>query len=107
MKLATLAYVASASAICLTNSDTGNGTCDTGLPSASASGSLTSLLQVVFAVFGAIAVLMIVIAGLNFVTAQGDPSKVAKARNTIIYALVGLVIAVSAEAFVTFVIGRI
>jgi hypothetical protein len=97
-----LGYVAGATAVCL-----GGGNCDTGLPTAAANSSaLQHLLQIVFGIFGAIAVLMIVIAGLHFIEAQGDPSKIAKARNTIIYALVGLVIAISAEIIVSFVLGK-
>ena len=74
----------------------------TGLPHASASSTnLQQILQIVFGVVGALAVLFIVIAGLRFVLAQGDPQDVAKARSTIIYALVGLLIALAAEAIVS------
>lgn len=80
----------------------------TNLPQGSASGSgLHSLLQIFIATLAAIAVLIIIIAALNFVTSGDDPQKVAKARNTIVYALAGLVIAVSAEAIVTFVLGNV
>lgn len=79
----------------------------TGLPTVGASSdNLHSLLQVVFGVLAALAVLMVTIAALNFINAQGDPAKVTKARNTIIYALVGLVLSLSAEAIVTFVLGK-
>ena len=78
----------------------------TNLPTAAASSdNLQNLLQIAFGILAAVAVLMIVIAGLSFVSAEGDPQKVAKARNTIIYALIGLVVAVIAEAIVTFVLG--
>jgi type IV secretory pathway VirB2 component (pilin) len=80
----------------------------TNLPQGAASSSnLQHLLQIVIGTLAAIAVLIIVIAGLNIVTAGGDPAKVAKARGAIIYALIGLVIAVSAEAIVTFVLGKV
>jgi hypothetical protein len=79
----------------------------TGLPVAGASsGNLHSLLQVVFGVFAVLAVLMVTISALNFINAQGDPNKVTNARNTIIYALVGLVLSLSAEVIVTFVLGK-
>lgn len=85
---------------------TGGGFC-TNLPVAGASGSnLHALVQIALGIFAAVAVLIIVIAGLNFVYAQGDPQKVTKARNTIIYALIGLGVAVSAELIVTFVLGK-
>jgi hypothetical protein len=85
---------------------TGQGFC-TDLPKAGAtSANLHALLQVLFGIFGALAVLMIVVASLNFINGEGDPQKVARARNTIIYALVGLVVALSAEIIVTFVLGK-
>jgi type IV secretory pathway VirB2 component (pilin) len=80
----------------------------TNLPQGAASSSnLQHILQIVIGTLAAVAVLIIVIAGLNFVTAGGDSQKVAKARGTIVYALVGLVIAISAEAIVTFVLGNV
>jgi hypothetical protein len=82
--------------------------CNTGLPKASASsGNLHSLLQIVFAVAGGIAVIMIVLGGLRFITAQGDANGVAQARKTLLFALVGLMIALFAEVVVTFVIGKL
>ena len=84
-----------------------SGECDTNLPSPAASGAqFQHLLQVALGVFAVIAVLMIIISALNIVYAEGDSNKVAKARSSIIYALVGLVIAISAEIIVTFVVGR-
>jgi len=82
--------------------------CDTGLPLVQANGaSVTSIFQLVFGFIGALAVLIIVIAGLRFILANGDPQTISKARNTIIYAAVGLAIAVSAEVIVTFVLGHV
>lgn len=84
----------------------GNSYC-TGLPTAGASsGNLQHLVQIVLGTLAAVAVLIIVIAGLKFITAQGDPQGTTRARETIIYALVGLAIAVLAEVIVTFVIGK-
>ena len=81
--------------------------CSTGLPVVSASSTnFHSLLQLALGVIAAVAVLIIVLAGLKFVTAQGDPQEVAKARSTIIYALIGLVVAVSAEIIVSFVLNK-
>ena len=88
----------------------GDGTqdCDTGIPKVQATGTqVHEVLSIVFGAFAAVAVLMLVIAGLRFVTANGDPAEINKARSTIIYALVGLVISLSAEAFVAFALGKI
>jgi hypothetical protein len=84
----------------------GSTPCDTGLPVVQST-QLTTIFQYLFGTIGAIAVLIIVIAGLRFILANGDPQNVAKARNTIIYAGVGLVVAVSAEIIVTFVLNNV
>lgn len=82
--------------------------CDTGLPGiAVTTTQLQQILQITFGIFAAVAVLMIVISGLNFITAQGNPQETAKARNTIIYSVIGLVIALSAETIVSFAIGKV
>jgi len=65
--------------------------------------SVADILEVVFAVLGVVAFLIIVLAGLRFILSRGEPDKAAKARNTIIYAAVGLVIAVSAFTLVRFI----
>ncbi|MFA5004363.1 MAG: pilin [Candidatus Saccharimonadales bacterium] len=69
-----------------------------------ASTALSTVLQIVFGVTGAIALLVITIAGFRYVVSQGDPNSVAQAKNTIIYALVGLLISIAAFSIVTFVV---
>jgi hypothetical protein len=86
----------------------GGGSCSTGLPVVQASqSSLQIILQIVFGIIGAVAVIIVILGALNMTLAEGDPGKVAKARQTVIFALVGLVVAISAEAIVTFVLGRL
>lgn len=81
--------------------------CSTGLPKVAANqNSLTVAMQLVFGIIGAIAVITIIVGALSMISAQGDPQKVAKARQTVIFAVVGLAIAISAEAIVTFTIGH-
>lgn len=65
------------------------------------------VLSFVFGALGALAVLIIVIAALQYVISAGDAQKVAKAKDAIIYALVGLVVAILAYAIVNFVLGGI
>ena len=84
-----------------------SGACPTGLPHVAANGSqLPTILQIVFGVAAALAVLMVVIGGLRLVTSEGDPQAAAKGRMTILYAVVGLAISVSAELIVSFVLRR-
>lgn len=65
------------------------------------------ILQIVFATMGAIAILVIAVAGLQYVLSNGDPQKTARAKDTIIYAVIGLVVAIMSFAIVTFVLGRL
>lgn len=55
-------------------------------------------------VLGAIAVIMIIIGGIKYVTSQGDSSAVTSAKNTILYSVIGLIVAILAYAIVNFVI---
>jgi len=97
-------FASSAAVLCTTGAACGT----TDLPVVGASGaSIASIFQLVFGVIGSLAVLIIVVAGLRFILANGDPQTVSQARNTIIYAAVGLAIAVSAEIIVTFVLGHV
>jgi len=79
------------------------------LPQVTAPGTspIQTGLQIVFGIFGAVAVLIITIAGFQFVLSRGDPQRTATARNTIIYAVIGLAVSMSAFAVVTFMIGRV
>lgn len=73
------------------------------LPKPPADGAqIQEILTVVFWFIGAIAFLMVVISGLRFVLSGGEPDKIAKARSALVYSLIGLLIAVSAQAIVAF-----
>jgi ABC-type amino acid transport system permease subunit len=70
-------------------------------------GTITTILSIVFGIIGALALLVITIAGFRYILSAGDPQKTADAKSTIIYALIGLVVAISAEAIVAFVVNRL
>ncbi len=67
-------------------------------------GMFNTVSNVLLFIVGAIAVIMIVIGGLRYVTSGGDANNVVAAKNTILYALVGVIIAILAYAAVDFVI---
>jgi hypothetical protein len=69
------------------------------------SGIFSTISSVLLFIVGAIAVIMIVIGGLRYVISGGDATQVQAAKNTILYALVGIIIAILAYAAVNFVIG--
>jgi hypothetical protein len=99
-------YAVSSTGTATTSCTPGDSTpCDTGLPVVGASSAqLQQIIQIGLGIAGAITVLVIIIAGLRFITAQGNPQEVAKARGTLLYAIIGLVIIMSAEAIVSFVL---
>jgi hypothetical protein len=69
--------------------------------------TIETALSFFFALTGAIAFLIIILAGFRFVMSRGEPQSVAKAKNTIIYAALGLVISIAAVAIVRFVVGNV
>lgn len=54
-------------------------------------------------VIGAISVIVIIVGGIKYATSDGDPSKIKSAKDTILYAIVGIVIAILAFALVQFI----
>jgi uncharacterized membrane protein len=65
---------------------------------------IKTIVNVLLYVLGAIAVIMIVIGAIRYVVSGGDNSAVTGAKNTILYAVVGLIIAILAYAIVNFVV---
>lgn len=65
---------------------------------------LRTVINVLLFIIGAIAVIMVVIGGLRYTLSAGDASAVSAAKNTILYAIVGLVVAILAYAIVNFVV---
>lgn len=68
---------------------------------------VTVVLTIVFAVAAGVALISLMIAALNYVTAFSDQDKIARSRRNVIYSLLGLIIALSAEAIVLTVVGRL
>ena len=64
-------------------------------------------LNILSVVVGVASVIMIILAGFKFVTSSGAPEKVSSARNTILYAVIGLVIVGLAQIIVYFVINQL
>lgn len=65
-----------------------------------------SIVEVLSLIVGAVAVIMIIYSGFRYVTSAGDSAKVSTAKNALIYALVGIAVAVLAQVFVHFVANR-
>lgn len=68
---------------------------------------LKSIANILLFIIGAASVIVIIIGGVRYVTSAGDSNAVNSAKNTILYAVVGLVVAAMAYAIVNFVITSI
>lgn len=68
--------------------------------------TLSAIINVFSAIVGIVAVIMIIVSGLQFMTANGDPQGIAKARTALLYAIIGLVIVVLAQTIVHFAISQ-
>ena len=67
---------------------------------------ITDVINVFSVVVGVVAVIMIIVGGFRYITSGGDSTKVTGAKNTILYALIGLVIVALAQIIVKFVLSK-
>lgn len=68
-------------------------------------GVFRQITNTILYIVGIVAVIMLIVGGIRYITSGGDAKKVTDAKNTILYAIIGLVIALLAFAIVNFVIG--
>ena len=71
------------------------------------SGVFKQITNTILYIVGIIAVIMLIIGGIKYVVSGGDAKKVTDAKNTVLYAIIGLVIAFLAFAIVNFVIAAL
>ena len=64
--------------------------------------TVIAVINGVIAILATVAVVIVIIGGVNYMTSSGEAEKVKKAKNTILYGLIGLVICVLAFAIVNF-----
>jgi hypothetical protein len=69
--------------------------------------NIANALSLVFGIAGGIALLVVTLGGLKYVLSQGNPQETAKAKNTILAALVGLVVCLLAFSIVRFVLREV
>ena len=67
---------------------------------------IKTVVNALLYILGAVAVIMIVLGGIRYTISQGDSSAVTAAKNTILYAVIGLLVAIFAYAIVNFVVTR-
>jgi multisubunit Na+/H+ antiporter MnhB subunit len=77
------------------------------IPKISMSQLVVNGLNIVYFAIGMIAVVMIIMAGYSYMTADGDPGKAQKGLRTIIYCAIGLAVTIFAFAITNFIAGGV
>ncbi len=80
--------------------------CDTNASTTGVQSAVENIVDLLSWVVGVISVIMIIVGGFRYITSGGASDKVTGAKNTIIYAVIGLVIVALAQFIVNFVIGK-
>ncbi len=70
-------------------------------------GSIGTILMIVYSLIGIVAVVMIILGGVSYATSQGDPGKIKKGKDTILYGIIGLIIVLLAFAITQFVLNQL
>jgi len=84
----------------------GGGSCQDSNAESKVNDTITLALNIFSSIVGIIAVVMIIVGGVKYITSQGESANVTSAKNTILYALVGLVVVALAQVVVRFVLNR-
>ncbi len=91
------------SSICVDN----NPAADAENPIFGPKGILTTVINLLSVITGIVAVIIIILAGLKYISSGSNPQDVTQARERILYAFVGLIIAALAQVLVRFIIGKV
>ena len=86
------------------NNNTGN--CNTNNANDSVNNAVKLGINIFSAIVGIISVVMIIIGGIRYITSGGDSGKVTSAQNTVLYAVIGLIVVALAQIIVKFVLQR-
>ena len=68
---------------------------------------ITNIVNILLFLAGAVAVIVIIIGGIRYVMSSGDAGQVQSAKNTILYAVIGLIVVIMAYAIVNFVVTNV
>ncbi len=85
---------------------TGQGSTVCSAQNDNAASMVKTVINILLYVLGIIAVIMIIIGGIRYTTSNGDSGSLKTAKDTILYSVVGLVVAIMSYAIVNFVVGR-
>lgn len=76
-------------------------------PISGSNGIVLNATRFIAVIAGVVSVIVIIISGIRFITSSGDPQSVTAARNTLLYAVIGLVVVIVAQALVAFIVTNI
>lgn len=92
---------------CGSNLDTEGQSCEVESGTQGINKIITDIINIFSIIVGIVSVIMIIYGGFSYVTSGGDSGKVGNAKNTIIYAIIGLVIVALAQFIVQFVLDKV
>lgn len=78
-----------------------------GAPREVGSSQIAAILGTAYLIAGIVAVIVIIVGGIRYASSNGDSAGVQSGKNTILYAVVGLIVVIMAAAITNFVIERI
>lgn len=84
----------------------GSTDCTTDDPQGKVNDTITFVINIFSIIVGVVAVIMIIVGGLKYITSNGDSNNVTSAKNTILYAIIGLVVVALAQFVVRFVLSK-
>lgn len=95
---------------CPCASSSGSAACSEMNPDSGKSNTMNTvknLINTTLMIIGALSVAMIIFSGIRYVTAHGDKAQIQSAKNTLVYSVVGLVVALLSYAIIGFVLNTI
>ena len=89
-----------------TNASSSSAGCDSASNGQAVNSIVTTIITIFSIVVGGVSVIMIIVGGFRYIISGGNDSGVAGAKNTIVYALIGLVIVAIAQIIVHFILSK-
>lgn len=79
---------------------------DVGVPTVSFGSGAARIVNIMGLVAGTLSVFFLTMGGIRYITSSGDPGRIASAKNTLLYAVIGLIVSIIAPALIGFVIAQ-
>ena len=88
-------------------SETATGDCNSSDATSKLNNLVHTIVNLLSAIVGIVAVIMIIFGGLRYITSGGNDTSVTSAKNTILYAIIGLIIVALAQLIVRFTLNKV